>query len=85
MDIIVLINFLVSAPEHLQRRMGEIPGGVFHVDDVLISGRDQDKHDKHLHAVLKRIQAAGLTLNRGTSLTSMVYLLTAIKQKLLRR
>ena len=35
-----------------------------HFDDVLVAGKDQEEHDKHLHAVLERIQAAGLTLNR---------------------
>jgi len=48
--------------------MGEIlnnlPGVVCHVDDVLVSGKDQKEHDNRLHAVLKKIQAAGITLNR---------------------
>ena len=59
---------ITSAPEHFQRRMGEIlnnlPGVVCHVDDVLVSGKDQKEHDNRLHAVLKKIQAAGITLNK---------------------
>ena len=60
---------ITSAPEHFQRRMSEIldglPGVVCHVDDVLVSGKDQKEHDSRLNTVLQRIQAAGLTLNRG--------------------
>ena len=60
---------ITSAPEHFQRRMSEIlrdlPGVVCHVDDVLVSGKDQEEHDKRLHAVLKKIQAVGVTLNRN--------------------
>jgi len=42
-------------------------GVVCHVDDVLVSGKDQEEHDSCFNAVLhaQRIQAAGLTLNRG--------------------
>ena len=50
-----------------QHHMGEIlqdlPGVVCHVDDVLVSGKDQREHDSHLHTVLQKIQA-GLTLNK---------------------
>jgi len=60
---------ITSTPEHFQRRMSEIlrdlPGVVCHVDDVLVSGKDQEEHDKRLHAVLKKIQAVGVTLNRN--------------------
>ena len=42
-----------------------LPGVVCHVDDVLVSGNDQEQHDSHMNTVLKRIQAAGLTLNKG--------------------
>ena len=59
---------ITIAPEHFQRRTREIlkdlPGVVCHVDNVLISGKDQDEHDKHLHVILKKIQAAGITLNK---------------------
>ena len=48
--------------------MGEIlnnlPGVVCHVNDILLSGKDQE-HDNHLHAVLNKIiQVAGITLNK---------------------
>ena len=46
--------------------LDEIPGIVCHVD-VLVAGKNQEEHDNHLHAVLQRIQAVGLTLNRDKS------------------
>ena len=42
-----------------------LSGVVCHVDDVLVSGKDQEEHDSRLNSVLQKIQAAGLTLNRG--------------------
>lgn len=57
-----------SAPEHFQRRMGQVLSGmegvVCHMDDVLIWGATQAQHDERLRAVLKRVQTAGITLNR---------------------
>ena len=48
--------------------MGEIlqdlPGVICHVDNMLVSGKDQKEHDSHLHTVLHKIQAAGFTLNK---------------------
>ena len=59
---------ITSAQEHFQRRMSEIldniPGVVCHVDDALVSGKDQEEHNNHLHVVLQKIKAAGLTLNK---------------------
>ena len=59
---------ITCAPEHFQRCMGEIlrdlPGVVCHVDDVLISGKDQNEHDKRLHVILRKLEAAGITLNK---------------------
>ena len=59
---------ITSAPEHFQHRMKEIlddiPGVVCHIDDILVSGRDQEEHNDRLNTVLKKIQAAGLTLNK---------------------
>ena len=56
-----------SAPEHFQRRMGEILAGLSGVqclmDDILIYGKDQTEHDTRLEAVLQRIESAGVTLN----------------------
>ena len=60
---------ITSPPEHFQRRMNEILDGlsgvVCRMDDVLVSGKDQEEHDCRLNAVLQKIQAAGLILNRG--------------------
>eukprot|EP00731_Ephydatia_muelleri_P019117 Em0011g1157a len=57
-----------SAPEHFQKRMSRIlegiEGVVCQIDDILVFGKDQDQHDTRLMAVLKRIQSAGVTLNK---------------------
>ena len=59
---------ITSAPEHFQRRMAAVLQGIDGVvclmDDVLVHGRTQREHDERLDAVLKRIQEAGITLNR---------------------
>ena len=34
------------------------------IDDIIIYGGTQEEHDKHLQATLKRIQKAGVTLNK---------------------
>ena len=56
-----------SASEHFQRRISHIlsnlPGVLSHIDDILVFGSSQQEHDDRLHAVLKRLQEAGLTLN----------------------
>ena len=39
-----------------------LPGVLCHVDDVLAFGKDQTEHEARLHATLKEIQAAGITL-----------------------
>ena len=44
--------------------LDDILGVVCHVDDVLVSRKDQAECNDRLHAVLQKIQAAGLTLNR---------------------
>ena len=55
-----------SAPE--QKRMSTILDGLIDVlclmDDILIFEKDQKEHDIRLTAVLERIQAAGVTLNK---------------------
>ena len=57
---------ITSAPEHFQRRMteilGDLEGVICLVDDVLVTGRTQEEHDRRLMAVLLRLQQAGLTL-----------------------
>ena len=59
---------ITSAPEHFQRRMAAIlqglDGVVCLMDDVLVHGRTQQEHDERLHAVLEKLQASGVTLNR---------------------
>lgn len=56
-----------SAPEHFQRVMAEVieglEGVVCHIDDLLVWGCDQEEHDARLHAVLQRVEKAGITLN----------------------
>ena len=56
-----------SAPEIFQRRMQQIlegvEGTVCHMDDILIFGRDAEEHNLRLGQVLKRLQAAHVTLN----------------------
>lgn len=32
-------------------------------DDTVVHGRNQEEHDQRLHAVLRRLQSSGLTLN----------------------
>ena len=55
-------------PEHFHRRISEIltgvTGAVSMIDDVLVFGKNQEEHDKHLAGALRKIQRAGMTLNR---------------------
>ena len=64
-----------SAPEHFQKRMSRIlegiEGVVCQIDDILVFGKDQDQHDTRLMAVLKRVQSAGVTLNKDKCNFSM--------------
>ena len=76
---------ITSAPEHFQWCMNEIlrdlPGVVCHVDDILLTGRDQKEHDSHLYIVLKKLEATGVTLNKEKhqfSCTKIVFLGHAI-------
>ena len=38
-------------------------GVVCLVDDILVFGTKKQQHDERLHAVIKRLEAAGITLN----------------------
>ena len=40
-----------------------IPGVICDIDDILVSGRNQQEHDQQLKMVLQRMEAAGVTLN----------------------
>jgi len=42
-----------------------LPGVLCHVDDVLVYGKDVAEHETRLHATLKRIKEAGITLNEN--------------------
>ena len=57
-----------SAPEHFQWRMNnvlaEMEGVLCHMDDVLIFGSTAAEHDARLNKVLRRVEAAGATLNK---------------------
>lgn len=59
---------LNSAAEIFQKRVleqfNDMEGLVVIADDVVIFGRDQDEHDRRLHAFLERCRATGVKLNR---------------------
>ena len=40
-----------------------LEGVVCLMDDILVYGKSQEEHDKHLTAVLHKVAAAGITLN----------------------
>ena len=44
--------------------LGDIPGVVYLVDDILVTGRTQTEHDNRLKIVLTCLSTAGLTLGR---------------------
>ena len=58
---------ICSAPEHFQRQMEKIlrglQGVLCHMDDVMIFGHTKEEHDSRLEIALRRIEAAGVTLN----------------------
>ena len=47
----------------MQRILEGLKGVLCHMDDVLIFGSNKDEHDKNLLATLKKLEAAGVTLN----------------------
>uniref|UniRef100_A0A1X7VWW3 Reverse transcriptase domain-containing protein n=1 Tax=Amphimedon queenslandica TaxID=400682 RepID=A0A1X7VWW3_AMPQE len=59
---------ITSAPEHFNRRISDIltgaQGVVSMTDNILVFGKDQDKHDACPREALRQIKEAGLTLNR---------------------
>ena len=59
---------IVSAPAFFQRVMESllqnIPGVIVHIDDVLVTGKNDEKHLKSLETVLKQIEDAGMLLKR---------------------
>ena len=60
-------GIISSAPKLFQRRMNQIleglEGMLCQMDDVLTFGSNKAQHDARLTAVLKRLEAAGVTLN----------------------
>ena len=44
--------------------MQDIPGVVAYIDDVLITGEDEEKHLQALEEVLRRFNESGLRLHR---------------------
>ena len=43
----------------------DLLGVLCHVDDVLVYGKNDTKHESRLQATMKRIESAGITLNEG--------------------
>lgn len=69
---------LSSAPAAFQKMMTKILSGLkgvkCYLDDVIIYGPSQEEHDANLKAVMKRIQEAGLQLNKEKCLFSQTTL-----------
>ena len=57
---------ITSTPEHFQRRMSDIlqglEGVVCLIDGILVYGKTQEEHDKHLTVLLRKVAVAGITL-----------------------
>ncbi|GFR65841.1 Pol polyprotein [Elysia marginata] len=56
-----------SGPEIFHREMchllERIPGVIFNIDDILVSGKTQKDHDEKLSKRLEKLKQAGITLN----------------------
>ena len=56
-----------NGPKVFHREMthilSRVPGVIVDMDDILISGRSQQEHDKQLRSVLERMQEAGVTFS----------------------
>ncbi|KAL5490740.1 hypothetical protein EMCRGX_G015917 [Ephydatia muelleri] len=63
-DIRISVDFRPLKSSVLSRILEGIEGVVCQIDDILVFGKDQDQHDTRLMAVLKRVQSAGVTLNK---------------------
>ena len=48
----------------MNETLRKLHGMVCHVDGILVTGRNKKEHDTHLHVVLKKLEAAGITLNK---------------------
>ncbi|XP_067945085.1 uncharacterized protein [Watersipora subatra] len=60
---------LNSAPEIFQAEMnrilGDLEGLIVHMDDILVVGQSTEQHDSRLSVVLRRLEQAGMTLNKS--------------------
>ena len=58
---------ITSAPEYFQKQMAVMLAGaegvVCLMDDILVYGKDEEEHQKHLEAVMHRLKKAKITLN----------------------
>ncbi|XP_065185817.1 uncharacterized protein K02A2.6-like [Sycon ciliatum] len=58
---------ITSAPEIFQKRLtnllDQLPGVFVYMDDIIVSGRTREEHDRNLAAVLDILQKANVTLN----------------------
>ena len=64
------LNFGINtAAELFQKAIENVLLGLHGVknisDDIIVFGKDQIEHDKHLEAVLKRLEDSGMTLNKN--------------------
>ena len=60
---------ITTAPSLWQRAMAQVlsglPGVVYYIDDILVTGRTREEHTKNLRAVLQRIREYGLRLKKS--------------------
>ena len=48
----------------MESLLGDIPGVVFYIDNILITGKTNEDHLAALEEVLKRLQKVGLRLKK---------------------
>ena len=48
----------------MNQLLGDLPGVETEIDDILVWGTSQEKHDERLQAVLQRCEQINLTLNK---------------------
>ena len=61
----------VKAAYNIHCILEGLEGVACQIDDILVFGKDQEQHDARLTAVLRRIQSAGVTLNKDKCKFSM--------------
>lgn len=90
---------ITSAPEFFQKQMSKIldglPGVLCMINDVLVHDKNLVEHDQRLRAVLDRLKAANVTLNKAKCefsrdsvkflLTNQVYDLTLTRSRQFRQ